>query len=586
MQRRYIFFCLFILFIVHCPGFLVCSAQEGDIEFNLDIKSGTVPLSRVFRPGIDLSGRGFSRLSDWPKTLAVPEVLDSWQKDIGFNGIFRLSYNLWEINELAKDKDLQNKLLANYEGVLQKISAAGGIAIVSIFGTPAGQGKVLDKRSPPVDFRAFKKLVKKQIKNLSCDKRYNIWYEVWSAPDLDDFFLGRKQEYLNLYRAVASAVQELEAETKVHIPLGGPGVSWWFQDFDGNTIITPERSLIYELIKFCYNYHLPLDFISWHAYSTDPKAERELTAYKKTATELIRAWLSYFRFDSGIPLIIDEWNYDSGANILPERGEKSNVAASFLLRRLRNMQEAGLDYQIYFSLEDFQNNKEGVTSNSGAFWFDPEASEYKGGHKSIYNALRMLSSLGGNMFVTPKPESEFVGIIATKDKDDIVILAHNYIDPQIAVNYLSRNIAGLNNAERRIILNLVKSGEIEKIMRQETDISRIRGGSKLKTLLKKARELNEQAKKFLDAPRNIKVNLKNLKDNYSYQRYAIDSSCSLNCKFTPVEEKEISAADLYQETLVLSPYSAQLLILKKKPKEAEVVTPLPAEQPAQETTAK
>lgn len=321
-------------------------AQDNEIEFTLDVTSNTVALPKIFKPNIDLSGRGLHRVSSWPQGLAASEVLDTWRKDIGFGGIYRIQFNLWEINELAKDGALQAKLLANYEDIIRKINDNGGIVILDIFGTPAGLGKALDKKSPPYDLRAFKELIKKYIRELSCSKKYNIWYEVWSAADLDDFFLGRRQEYLGMYRAIAEGIKELETETKINIPLGGPGSSWWFQNCDSNSIVTPERSLIYELIKYCYHYHLPLDFISWHAYSTDPKVEFEVTRYNKTSIALIRDWLTYFNFDKDTPLIIDEWNYDSGANLLPERAEAANIGASFIPSRLKNMYEAGLDYQL------------------------------------------------------------------------------------------------------------------------------------------------------------------------------------------------------------------------------------------------
>ena len=58
-------------------------------------------------------------------------------------------------------------------------------------------------------------------------------------------------------------------------------MTWWFQNVEGNTIYYPERSLIYECIRFCSKLRLPLDFISWHAYTTDPFAESEITRYKK-----------------------------------------------------------------------------------------------------------------------------------------------------------------------------------------------------------------------------------------------------------------------------------------------------------------
>jgi len=518
---------------------LTCFAQQADdLEFTLDVNSPTIALPKIFKPSIDLSGRGFHRQTSWPQGLAAPEVLDTWGKDIGFNSVYRLQYNLWEINQLAKDKDAQDKLLNNYEDIIRRISEAGGIVILDIFSTPAGLGQALDKKSPPWDFKAFKELIKNHIRNLSCNKRYNIWYEVWSAPDLDDFFLGRKQEYLNLYRAVAEAAKELSVENKIYIPVGGPATSWWFQNFDANSVVTAERSLIYELIKFCYRYHLPLDFISWHAYSTDPKTEKENTIYKNTPIALIRDWLSYFNFDRNIPLLVDEWNYDAGANLSPSRGERSFISASYILNRIKNMYEAGIDYQLYFCLEDFQNNKEGIVRNVGVFGFDSEAAEYKGAPKSVYNVFRMLSNLGNNKFsASLRPNNEFVDVIATKTQDRIAILVYNYIDPEIVRSYLSRNIATLSGAERKTLLNLITSDKLEKIMLRQLDISKMRLSKKLKTLLTRAQELSDIAEKFKSDTRNINMGIKNIKGNYLYQKYKIDSSCSINCAFKPVEER-------------------------------------------------
>src|SRR4030042_4297739 len=217
-NRKFWVTCAVLTFIFFSYSF----AQETELEFNLDVASGTVPLPRIFKPNIDISGRGFYQDVTRPQTLAAGEALAAWQKDIGFNGLFRMQYNFWEMQQLYKSPELQNKLFHNYEDIIKSISDAGGTVILDLFGTPADLGKALDKKSPPKDLRAYKELVKSTIRQLSCNKRYNIWYEVWSAPDLDDFFLGRIQEYLNLYRIVAESVNELKSETKIHIPLGGP----------------------------------------------------------------------------------------------------------------------------------------------------------------------------------------------------------------------------------------------------------------------------------------------------------------------------------------------------------------------------
>lgn len=543
-----------------------------DLEFSLDINSATVAMPKVLRPNIDLSGRGYNRKSGWPMNLASENVLETWGNDIGFKGLCRIQYNLWEINQLSDDKELHQKLLNNYEAVIKKISDAGGTVILNIFSTPPGLGRALDRRSAPRDLRSFKALIKGYMRTLSCDKRYNIWYEVWSAPDLDDFFLDRGQDYLNMYRAVAESAKELEAETKMHIPVGGPGASWWFQDADGNTVLTPEKSLVYDLIRYCSRYRLPLDFVSWHSYTSDPKAAWEATTYNKNSVELVRDWLTYFRFKRDLPLLVSEWNYDSSANILPERGQAAHISASYIPSRLKNMYEAGIDYQTYFCLEDFDGNKEKVVRNVGVFWFDPESSDYKGGPKASYLVFRMLAALGSELFTSgPKINDDYVNAIAGKSKDQIAIIIYNYIDPYAVTSFISRSIAIFNDGERKFILELVRSGRLSKVLRKELDINSLRTTAKVKGFLVQLQELGERVEKLKSANRTIKLNLKGIKDNYSYQKYVVDASIARAVRFSPTEEKDILNQEIYQESLALSPYSVTEIILKKKPKEAQAV---------------
>jgi hypothetical protein len=295
---------------------------------------------------------------------------------------------------------------------------------------------------------------------------------------------------------------------------------------------------------------------------------------------LVRDWLSYFDFDRNIPLLVDEWNYDAGVNISLARGERSFICASYILSRIKNMYEAGIDYQLYFCLEDFQNNKEGVVRNVGVFNFDAEASGYKGAPKATYNVFKILASLGNNMFTASlKPNDEFVDALASKTQDRIVMLLYNYIDPEIARNYLSRNIASLNGAERKALLNLITSDKLDKIMLRQLDISKLRTTNKLKNLLKKTQEIYDKAAKFTSGARKVNMTVKNTKGDYLYQRYSVDSACSKNCAFAPVEEKTLNLSDPYQETLTLEPYSVQMVVLTKKPQE-QVSTSVPAtEQP-------
>jgi hypothetical protein len=561
------------------------AAEENVLEINLDTAAPTQPLPQIFKPGIDLSGRGLHRELAWPQAAAAPEPIFRWQKEVGFDaGLYRLQYSFWEISQFAKARQLQDKLLANYEKVIKSVSDAGGVVVLNIYGTPAGLGKVLDKKSPPLDLKEYKELIKNTIRYFSCEKKYNVWYEIWDAPDLDDFFLGKRQEYLNLYRAAAEAVKELRAEYKLHIPLGGPSTSWWFQSPEGNTIITPEHSLIYELIKFCYRFRLPLDFISWHSYSTDPQADKEATIYRKPPVQLIRAWLGYFDFDRDTPLIVDEWNYDRNANLLPERKEKAHIAAAYLFSRLKNMREAGLDRQVFFCLEDFQDNKEGVVRNVGVFSFDPEHSGYRGWPKAIYSAFRMLGLLGKNSCAL-KLDDEFVGALAAKDPGPATVIIYNYIDPDIGMNFVSRNISTLGAAERKIILAAINSGKLEKFLRGELEVGALRVTKKIRALLKKAKALSEAAQDNLARGRKVKLVWKNLPKNYRLLRYEIGSTCAFDCEFAAAAAGETNGQQNYELALDLHPYSTVMLVLEELPPPQEKEAPVVAAANATESNA-
>jgi len=576
-----------LLFLILLPFFWInlCFAQTPDeLEVNLDFGSSSTPLPKIYKTSIDLSGRGAHRDISWPQTLAIKDVLDIWQKDLGFNNFYRIQYNLWEIAQLSKDEDAQAKLLENYEEIIKKISDSGGTVILDLFGTPSGLGRVLDKNSSVRNLIAYKELVKDTIRNLSCNKKYKIWYEVWNAPDLGDFFLGEKSEYFALYRVVAEAVKELRQETKMDIPLGGPSTSCWFANIETNSILFPERSLIYELIKYCSNYKLPLDFISWHAYSSDPDLEKQVTIYNKPFTKLIREWLSYFNFKDSLPLVIDEWNFDNGVNISSKRGVNAYVAASYIPARIKNMQEAGVDYQTYFCLEDFGGNKEKVIRNLGVFSFDGEHSDYKGYAKASYNTLRMLNLLG-NELLPVQLSDDFVGVIPTKSQDYFAVLIYNYIDPAAAMNYLSRDIVYLSSAEKKAVLSIVKSDRIDKIISGQTDLSILRLTPKAKDMFSRAIELDSLAKKFSTTNRKIKVSFKGAKEIYLLSRYLMDSSCSSNCAFEAKGEKEVDFSQEYVETVEMNPYSVQLLVFKKKPLPPPVeIKADTAKEPVKEST--
>jgi len=553
------------------------------IEFSLDVSGQTSPRPKIFAPSIDLSGRGGGFDPSRPQSAAGDEPFRRWSEEIGFPGYYRLQFDLWETAQLKDNSEALEKQTAYYRGIIDKICSSGGTVIMTFFGTPAGMGKVLDKRSQLLDPQEFRKLVKKYIREFRNDK---VWFEVWSAPDLDDFFLGSTQDYLLLYRSVAEAVKEVENEDKVQIYLGGPGTSWWYQNPEGNTVAAPEKSLIYELIRYCSRYGLPLDFITWHAYSTDPFAEQYNTAYNKLPVELIREWLSYFNLSKDTPLIIDEWNYDNGLNLPQERSERGNIAASYIPARLKGMQSCGVDGQIYYCMEDFHSNKKHVTRNIGAFWFD---SRGKGGPKAAYSVFRMLQSLGDNFYQLSPPSAGKgdVGMLAGRDGQRVNVLVYNYVNPEAARDMLSRSVGSLNAAERKILLRMIKDGTYGRLLSRQTDAQSLWGVTKrLRSLLADAVARNDEIEKKKSSVQPLRITLKNIKGDYLTRKYVVDFSCVKDCVFSPAQERTVSCSGTLEETAELPAYSVMLFSFEPKPAEPPAAPaaeqdgqPKPAESP-------
>jgi len=124
-------------------------AQEGDIEYVLDATSTAIPLPDIFKPSMDLSGRGFTATRHGHSHLPIRACLISgirisaWPGSTGFNTTSGKSASF------QATEPFQEKLIANYEALIKRVNDSGGVVMLNIFSTPQGQGKVLDKKVHP-----------------------------------------------------------------------------------------------------------------------------------------------------------------------------------------------------------------------------------------------------------------------------------------------------------------------------------------------------------------------------------------------------------------------------------------------------
>ena len=106
--------------------------------------------------------------------------------------------------------------------------------------------------TPPNDYEKWGDLIRNLAFHFT--ERYGedevkTWYfEVWNEPNLDAFWAGSQEEYFKLYEYSVEAIKSVNKEYRV----GGPataGAAW-----------------VPEMIGFCSEKRLPLDFISTHTY--------------------------------------------------------------------------------------------------------------------------------------------------------------------------------------------------------------------------------------------------------------------------------------------------------------------------------
>lgn len=110
--------------------------------------------------------------------------------------------------------------------------------------------------SPPNNWQDWRDMV--QAFTQHCVKRYGIsevssWkYEVWNEPNIA-FWAGTQEQYFELYRQSAMAVKAVHRSLQV----GGPA--------------TAQLAWVPDLIRYCANHNVPIDFVSSHIYPQDPQ---------------------------------------------------------------------------------------------------------------------------------------------------------------------------------------------------------------------------------------------------------------------------------------------------------------------------
>jgi xylan 1,4-beta-xylosidase len=295
--------------------------------------------------------------------------------------------------------------------------------------------------SPPKDMGQWVELVDTTVRHLI--DRYGIdevrrWpFEVWNEPNLvPNFWTGTRTEYFELYEATARALKAIDPQLKV----GGPSTSVFVPDaryagerhdpsLEAGTALAADPDdldwqpvWIHELIDYCAQRDLPIDFLSTHLYPTDYAADSlgkvSAITRQRDATyldlQLMRAIIENSPYPDA-ELHITEWSTSPSSR---DAIHDTLFAASYIVRAF--IKGAPLAESIsYWTFTDvFEEGGGGIGPFHGGFGFVNE----QGLHKPTFHAMAMLNRLGDQLLL----ELEHGAITRDSATGDLSAIFYNY----------------------------------------------------------------------------------------------------------------------------------------------------------------
>jgi hypothetical protein len=181
----------------------------------------------------------------------------------------------------------------------------------------------------PRDYDAWEKLIEALVKHYRDRKAGIQYWEIANEPDIGEDggcpYRFKPQNYVRYYQHTAAAV--LRADPSAHV--GGPALA------------SSHSALLPALLGFCETNSVPLHFVSWHIYSSDPNAICGTVDYVHSLLQkhpLLK-----------VETILDEWNMD-----LMDPPRDPRFQPAFICETTWQMKEAHLDYSCYYHIRDWQ----------------------------------------------------------------------------------------------------------------------------------------------------------------------------------------------------------------------------------------
>ena len=302
----------------------------------------------------------------------------------------------------------------------------------------------------PASYPEWERLIVAMVRHYKQRGSGIRYWEVANEPDIGEDggcpYKFTPENYARYYAHTVRAI--LRADPKARV--GGPALA------------NSASPILPALLDFCERENVPIHFVSWHIYSSDPLAIRR-------TIERTRGLLA--RHPSlKLETFLDEWNMSLGDPPLDRRFQPCFVAEVAW-----QMRDAGLDYACYYHIRDYHVRPETFAqfmSPAGVAlmtkWWNQMSQfdglfDFQNQVRPAYYTFRLLARLTGERLAL---ESADAGVHGFATYDDALrrynVMIWNYAKSPARAAIQFEDLPG-NFSGKRLILDALAPGQDENV---------------------------------------------------------------------------------------------------------------------------
>ena len=321
---------------------------------------------------------------------------------------------------------------------VDEIVQAGAIPLMCITIRPKVLYPKIDQDIvDPADYGVWDTLISAMVGHFKQRGLSGIYWEVGNEGDIGELggspYRFTPENYVRYYRHTVEAI--LQADPTAHV--GGPAIASY------------TSPLLPALLDAADREKVPLSFISWHIYNSDPQAVQRTIVYMH---DLLAKYPSLHP-----ETILDEWNMALTAPPADPR-----IQPAFIAETAWRMKESGLDDSCYYQIRDYHVDRAqfaaymspGGASFMASWWNRmPQYSglfDYQNVMRPAYFSFELLARLTGDRLEAGSDDGH-VHAFLTFDKvyDYYSLMFWNFSESPVDVSLNLQSLPETLTAHRR-----------------------------------------------------------------------------------------------------------------------------------------